>query len=327
MLLSKLKKKSFFLAVYFFCVTTLILASLEIGSSLLWQHRYRRDEIRLAYRYDPLLGWFPERNSHKKFKATKEISVRHNRRGFRDGERSSDKAKPRILFLGDSFVWGYDVEEADRFTEKLQERLKNSEVINLGVSAYSTDQELLLIRREWGYYKPELVFLMIGGNDRAGNSSNMAYGYYKPYFLMRGNQLAVQGIPVPKNVIHTLSSMNDFLNKSSLLMLVTKIYEKMRYGKNFTGHEIKTQDPTEYLVKEIDAFLKQRHSFFVVALIDSDERLERYCEKENILLLDLTSIGQDYRFPSNGQHWNEQGHRLASERIVNFIERKGLNFS
>ena len=111
--------------LYILFCAVVILSVLEAGARLAMKDRYGRDESNLAYRYDPVLGWFPEKNSKKIFEAARRVMIRHNSRGFRDKETGAVKSRPRIAFLGDSFVWGYDVEEKDRFTEKIQKKLKN----------------------------------------------------------------------------------------------------------------------------------------------------------------------------------------------------------
>ena len=74
--------------------------------------------------------------------------------GFRDREREtargSDRngSRLRIVVLGDSFTWGHGVEDEGLFTRLLEDRLPGTEVWNLGGSAYSTEQELLLLRKE-----------------------------------------------------------------------------------------------------------------------------------------------------------------------------------
>ena len=61
-----------------------------------------------------------------------------------------------IVVLGDSLVWGFGVEEHELFTHVLEEKLRpGARVINLGVSGYSTDQELLLYRDRGRKYDPD----------------------------------------------------------------------------------------------------------------------------------------------------------------------------
>ena len=108
-------------------------------------HRVGAERI---YNYDAELGWFPVTNSDVSFTGMRTIHVHHNSLGLRDIEPDSTR-KPAIAFFGDSFVWGYDAEQNERFTEILRAKLPESRIINAGVTAYGTDQEFLLLRRLW----------------------------------------------------------------------------------------------------------------------------------------------------------------------------------
>ena len=109
-------------------------------------------------------------------------------------ERAIARDRPGILFLGDSYLWGYDVEAAERFTDKLQVRHPEWSIYNLGVSGYGTDQEYLLLNRYFDEYKPQVVFLLFcEETDHEDNRSNMRYGgYYKPYCTITGNRLELK---------------------------------------------------------------------------------------------------------------------------------------
>src|SRR5262249_844802 len=137
------------------------------------------EERILPYRSDAQLGWFPAPNTTKQVSGCRTITATHNSRGFRDVEPPQNK-KPGIIFLGDSLVWGFDVEASERFTEKLQARHKNWNIYNFGISGYGTDQEFLLLQRYFDLYRPRAVVLVIcGDNDNEDNAWNVRGGYYK----------------------------------------------------------------------------------------------------------------------------------------------------
>jgi hypothetical protein len=61
------------------------------------------------------------------------------------------------------------VEDDQVFTRLLRERIRAADFWNLGVSGYSTDQELLLFRSLGPEIDPDLVLLMLVRNDFEGN--------------------------------------------------------------------------------------------------------------------------------------------------------------
>src|ERR1043166_9294271 len=67
----------------------------------------------LLFRHDAELGWAPLPNAAASFTGTRTVSVRNNSLGLRAIEPPRPR-EPTVLFLGDSFVWGYDVEANER---------------------------------------------------------------------------------------------------------------------------------------------------------------------------------------------------------------------
>src|SRR5215204_3329990 len=128
---------------------------------------------------------------------TKEGSayVKINSHGLRDFEHSF--AKPvntiRIAVLGDSFAEALQVSIENTFWSVMQRQLqpslaargKNVEVLNFGVSGFSTARELIMLRKQVWQYEPDVVILLItAGNDIKDNSPVLT-GYEEglPYFV------------------------------------------------------------------------------------------------------------------------------------------------
>ncbi len=97
--------------------------------------------------------------------------VRINSKGLRNRETPYEKPADvyRILALGDSWTFGFRMNEPDAYPRQL-ERLLNEraaqrgdprrfEVINAGVIGYSTDQEAAWLRVEGWKYQPDLVLV------------------------------------------------------------------------------------------------------------------------------------------------------------------------
>src|SRR3954470_126677 len=166
-------------------VIALVVAEIVLRVIDLRYLRTYRSGAERIYNYDAELGWFPVPNSDVTFTGIRTIRVRHNSLGLRDIEHDAT-AKPTIAFVGDSFVWGYDAEQNERFTEVLRAKMPEYRIFNAGVTAYGTDQEYLLLRRLWDRIKPDVIVLMVCvDNDRKDNQANMRYdGIYKPYFVM-----------------------------------------------------------------------------------------------------------------------------------------------
>jgi hypothetical protein len=136
-----------------------------------------------------------------------ESYVKMNSHGFRDRERTYEKEKGafRILVLGDSMTAGLEVPFEKTFPYLLEEKLnsegskgsKRIEVINLGVSGFSTAQEYLTLKHYGLKYHPDLVILAYFNNDVRGNSLILQSKYSgksinnrtKPFFVLNSGKL------------------------------------------------------------------------------------------------------------------------------------------
>ena len=98
-----------------------------------------------------------------------------NSKGWKDVEHEFEKPAGvvRVLFVGDSFTWGFARLEQvyGRVTEQLFQQAghENVEVISLGVGGWGTDQELEALRTEGLLYRPDLVVYQFSPNDVIDN--------------------------------------------------------------------------------------------------------------------------------------------------------------
>jgi hypothetical protein len=103
------------------------------------------------------------------------VRVKTNSLGLRDRELL-DASTPnlfRILAVGDSVTFGYRVGEADCFASVLERDLAGSalatdrvfDVLNVGVSGYSTRDEVAAFEGKWLALEPRLVLLNYCLND------------------------------------------------------------------------------------------------------------------------------------------------------------------
>ncbi len=154
-------------------------------------------------RYDSLLGWDGRTNVEADFQwIDTNHHVRQNRFGYRGPAYETARTdKRRLLVLGDSFVWGFGVEEDDIFTSRLERESGYAvEVINAGVSGYGTDQEYLLWREKASRWQPDDVLLVVTPyTDIVDNLFPRRYGYPKPQFVWtQAGELELTNVPVPK---------------------------------------------------------------------------------------------------------------------------------
>jgi hypothetical protein len=275
-------------------------------------------ERSLSYRYDPELGWAPVPGSSSIVTNVRTIHVQHNSLGLRDIEFTLD-ARPTIMFLGDSFVWGLDAEAGERFTELIRTRISSHKIIAAGVSGYGTDQEYLLLQRLWPKIQPAVVVLIFcTQNDRLDNSTNVRYeGYQKPYFTIAPDgSLVLEGQPVPKSRLQYIKE--DWLIRHLwLARLASTVYLKVRHPVLFVP------DSTERLVRNMRDFVQAHEGKFLVGLQYRDPDLVQYLLANQIPFVTFDGAAF-YPDAAAGSHWTPDGHKLVAERIFGLLSENHI---
>jgi hypothetical protein len=292
----------------------------EIAARLFWKDNpnFAPDERTLSYQYDAELGWFPVPNSTAVFTGSRLIHIQHNADGFRDQSHGA-KTRPRIAFLGDSFVWGYDVEDGERFTELLQARLPGWEVLNLGVSGYGTDQEFILLQRWFDRYQPDVVVLVLSDDDLFTNAHNeFLYSYYKPYFEEVDGQLVEHGVPVPKSIRYYCRE-HPLLFRSRLAQLLFARY--LRWRAPFYACPNNPTLPILLAMKNYAQAKGARFAMGFVTDVQADGK-RAFCAAgkiDSLFLLEAPFQKWDYIYPTLGNHWTPRGHQLVSDVLYSFL--------
>lgn len=137
------------------------------GSTWYRFNPYRPDGT-LSYALRPSWETF---QTHEDF----HVLVRTNALGMRGEPARPDKAAGvlRVLVVGDSFAFGFGVEEADTFAARLGRLLAarlhrpagSVEVLNAGVPGWSTDDYFLYLRTRGYALDPDVVVVAVMEND------------------------------------------------------------------------------------------------------------------------------------------------------------------
>jgi hypothetical protein len=296
-------------------MTIVTLGALEIMLRAIDLRELREgvSERSLSYQYDAELGWMPIPGSRSTVTNARTIHARHNSLGLRDEEFTLD-ARPTILFLGDSFVWGLDAEAGERFSELLKPRIPGYKILAAGVSGYGTDQEYLLLQRLWPKVKPAIVVLIFcTDNDRADNSTNIRYeGYQKPYFATAADRsLVLSGQPVPKSRLQAIKE-DWWVRHSWLVRLANAVYLKLRHPA------VQVLDPTERLVDRIREFVEANGAKLLVGLQTTDAALALHLQAAHF---DGAAF---YPGAASGRHWTPEGHGFVAARLLGLLSASGI---
>jgi hypothetical protein len=85
-----------------------------------------------------------------------EMAIRTNDEGLRSSPAST-AAGPTVLFIGDSFTFGWGVDQQRRFSERIGQSLGDIRIVNAGHWMYAFDQQLVLLKELVARYRPAVV--------------------------------------------------------------------------------------------------------------------------------------------------------------------------
>jgi hypothetical protein len=154
--------------------TVVALALGEVAIRILAPDR-SASELRGLHRFRPDLPWIYELRpgAEGRLGETGDALYRINA----DGLRGSIYARPkppgvlRVVLMGDSVSFGYGVEEAEAYPQRLERMLSELvpdaqvEVVNLGVGGYNAFNEAELLKIVGLSYEPDLVLVQFCIND------------------------------------------------------------------------------------------------------------------------------------------------------------------
>ena len=309
----------------------------------------RTGSISMFWHHDPLLGWSHIPNSVGAFDSHGfESTVRINSKGFRDVERTYDRdeSKYRIVVLGDSMVWGWGVQQEETFVALLEKQCPRIEALNLGVSGYGTDQELLLFRKEVVRYKPQFVVVVVMDNDFQTNVRKALFlGYEKPIFKFDNTGRAVlTNTPVPEpNAFVRLVSIP--IRHSYVLNQAARAYEQVNLWQNSLSvsgsrptNETKTfpanpeEGITSALLVEMQEEAERVNAKLILVLADRmgelGLRLEEFCRSKNIPTVRLDPVfpedeAKKLHLP-DGVHWSVLGHQRVANQLLRYVQHENL---
>lgn len=295
-------------------ILILTLAAAEALLRVIDLRYLRLDEsgVQPVYAHDAELGWFPIPNSAQTYTGSRTVQVHHNSIGLRDSE-PEQTGKPTIAFVGDSFVWGYDSEEGERFTDLLRGMMPNNRIANLGVNAYGTDQEYLVLKRLWERFMPAVVVLIVCvDNDRIENSTNLRYdGPYKPYFDLAAGAFAGQPVPWSR---HLYFGHNWLARHSWVVRVAISAYVYWNHPP------LRLADPTERVIEITRDMVSSKGGRLLVGLQRADARYESFFGAQKIPYVILEGAET---YPTHGNHWTPRGNAFVAERMKQFLNEIG----
>lgn len=217
-----------------------------------------------------------------------------NKQGLRndkDFEYEKKEGTIRIISLGDSHTQGYEVRQDYTFSAIIEKYLNshghNAEVINAGISGFSTAEELLFLENEGVKYKPDFVVLGFFANDFQDNIKANFFKLDENGNLLIEKKEHIPGVKI-QNIIYSFPLVRWLSENSyfySLLFNKTWNYFKARLSRKASERVFEYAIPTQDKFSDYQTALTS-------ALI---KRMYDFCQKNNIklIIVDIPKIAEE----------------------------------
>jgi len=214
-----------------------------------------------------------------------------NKRGLRndkDFEYEKAEGTIRIISLGDSHTQGYESRQDLTFSAIMEKYLNahghKAEVINAGISGFSSAEELLYLENEGIKYKPDFVVLGFFANDFQDNIKANFFKLEENGNLLIQKKEHIPGVKI-QNIIYSLPLVKWLSENSyfySLLFNNTWKYFKDRLSKRASDRVVEYAIPTQKNFSDYQTAL-------TYALI---KRMYEFCQKHSIklIIIDIPQI-------------------------------------
>lgn len=206
-----------------------------------------------------------------------------NSKGFRNSINYNFKKPPntlRIMSIGDSHTFGYEVSQEETFSSQIEKFLVNDstsvQVINTGVSGFGTAEELVFLENEGIKYKPDYVILGFFRNDFDDNiRSNL--------FSLKHDSLTVTSKTYIPGV-----DIQDFIYQFNLIKWLSENSYLYSFTFNTVWDLFKNSSIAKVRInsKEYAINVNQTIDDYQMRLaIKLLERMHRICQKNSIKLI------------------------------------------
>lgn len=243
----------------------------------------------------------------------------------REFEKSAPEGVVRILAVGDSWTFGLGVDLPDTWPKQLENALRErgiaAEVINAGVSGYSTLTYAKVLKKYYPIFRPQAVIVMTCANDPGGDISVLEQNF----------SFAVKPDP---GVVRTFLKQNSHLAMNLRVLYLAWATPKNSYTYMNTLTLRPESDPEvqrgyglyqEALVDMRDFARDNGIPLIVSAIPMGDAFLRRtreISEQEKLDYVSLETLKGDSSIDgqNSGGHYNPEGYRRMAEILAEFLQ-------
>lgn len=265
------------------------------------------------------------------------VTYRINSQGIRSPrEISTSPDDLHVFVLGDSYTFGWQIDESSTFASLLERRLRSThdrvEVANLGVPGFGTLHSYeRLVEYSARLAPPDVVIYVFCPNDPVDNIS--------------GKKTVVDGIRIDDHWNHKslMAKIGHLYFRSRLVGIVAESWYSSSFNPRFQKKkeldqaEVRNENREDYrsirseLLKMIEWTSERGIPFLVATTSRSEysETLSKIVDERGVALLELEDVFReagltpsDVRLEFDG-HWNALGHEWVARALAATLAARG----
>lgn len=222
-----------------------------------------------------------------------------NAQGFRNEKgfaRKKSSGVLRVLSLGDSHTQGMEVRQERTFSAVAERYMRGEgtdvEVINAGVSGFSTAEALVFLENEGVKYHPDMVVLGFFANDLQDNIKSGIFALTEDGLIVKKKK-HIPGVEI-LNVINQFGVFR-WLSENSYIYSFT-FNSVWNHAKRLLLGREKAKLVTEYAIPmgQVDEYQLDLTAKLI-------ERMYEFCQRHNIklLILDIPVVSKEAEIRSS----------------------------
>lgn len=226
--------------------------------------------------------------------------------------------EPKILFIGDSYIFGDRLEDKDTLPWQVQQRNQNRKIINHGVSGYGTCQAFYRLQQITTSLDiaHSIVIYGLNGFHEERNTADPRFDYWVAMLTPTHTSFYPQCDLEGSEIVRKDPTVWNELIPYPDLFVVSKFTTELYLSKLALPRQQKQRAVTEALLIKINNFVQERGGTFTVLLQDlSDSNVKSYknfLHQKNIPFIDGTEVARHSELRlSDGHPGSEMNQRWA----------------
>jgi lysophospholipase L1-like esterase len=303
----------------------------------------------------PLVGYRGKPAFSGRFRRSEfDVNIKHDENGFRKQEfqQAMEKSNHRVLIFGDSFTWGWGVDQGKVFTDQMNKWMPGYHIRNFGLNASGTVQQFSIFESfARNIVQPgDTVVLAFVYNDFTDNVNRPLRAEVRNGQVRRVGPTQLLGAKRSFDLKH-VSYLYNYVVFSAAVLKATLEEQRARrkvprlIDLNGRRNELVV---AQHFLAEFSRAVEEKHARFLVVYVpqqgeinetakpdERDSRNEAIYRKafqtcaESLKLrtldllpyfLEAKKLRPEERLTfGRDKHWNESGHALAAKVIAEYI--------